>query len=88
MLVEYCIRLAHIGSALNKDQVLSLTEDAIHGTCLAQNFASFKQQRKLSNIYHNENSNQQKVIVGNGWYSNFMRRNEHLIMRQQFLVKD
>jgi hypothetical protein len=58
VLVEYCIRLAHICRALNKDQVLSLTKDVIHGTCLVQNFASFKQQSKLSTIYHNKKRNQ------------------------------
>jgi hypothetical protein len=67
--------LARIGNALNKDQVLSLAEDVIRGTRTATDLAQFKKQQQIIDIYHKAIDNQQKVIVGEGWYRNFMRRN-------------
>jgi hypothetical protein len=75
--VEYCIRLAQIGNALTKDQVISLAEDVIQGTPIE--LASFKKQRKISTIF----DNQQRVIVGVGWYKNVMKRNKDKIKQQR-----
>jgi hypothetical protein len=88
ILVEYCIRLARIGNALNKDQVISLAEDVIHGTSIANDLAKFKTARKIKDIYHQSIDNQQRVIVGEGWYNNFMKRNKDKIKRQRLKVKD
>jgi hypothetical protein len=88
IIVEYCVRLARIGNALNKDQVISLAEDVIHGTSIANDLAKFKSDRKIKDIYHHSIDNQQRVIVGEGWYNNFMKRNKYKIKRQRLKVKD
>jgi hypothetical protein len=43
MIVEYCLRLAKIGCALNKEQVITLAEDLIHGTQHASKMVKFKE---------------------------------------------
>lgn len=88
IIVEYCVRLARIGNALNKDQVMSLAEDVIHGTQAATELAEFKSKRQITDIYHEPIDNQRKVRVGEGWYKNFMRRNKDKIKRQRLKVKD
>jgi hypothetical protein len=88
IIVEYCVRLARIGNALNKDQVMSLAEDVIHGTQAATKLAEYKTKRQITDIYHEQFENQRKVRVGEGWYKNFMRRNKDKIKRQRLKVKD
>jgi hypothetical protein len=86
IIVQYCIRLARIGSALNKEQVIMLAEDLIHGTPSATNLMEFKRQRGVKNLVHSDGKN--KVIVGRGWYKRFMERNKHVIIRRRLKVRD
>jgi hypothetical protein len=86
IIVQYCIRLARIGSALNKDQVIMLAEDLIHNTPSAINLLEFKRKRGIQNLYHLGDT--QKVIVGNGWYKRFMERNKKVIIRRRLKVRD
>jgi hypothetical protein len=73
---------------LNKDQIISLAKDVIHRTSIADDLAKFKTARKIKDIYHHSSNNQQRVIVGDGWYNNFMKRNKDKIKRQRLKVKD
>jgi hypothetical protein len=81
--VEYCLRLAKMGCALNKEQVLTLSTDLIHGTKYAKQLVEFKRMLRLP-----ENKDSEKVIIGEGWYQNFMKRNNEALTRQRLRVKD
>lgn len=80
--VETCIRLANMGAALTKDQVLALVNSFIEGTEMRNDFINFKAKRKL---YCNQSDT---AVVGEGWYQGFMRRNSNKIIRKQGRIKD
>jgi hypothetical protein len=42
----------------------------------------------MNNIHHISISNEQKVIIGKGWYKNFIRRNKEKIKWQTLKAKD
>lgn len=75
--IETCICLANMGSALTKDQVLSLASSFIEGTELRNSYIKYKGKRKL---YCNAN---ESSVVGEGWYQGFMKRNSSQIIRRQ-----
>lgn len=90
IVIQYCIRLARIGSALNKDQVISLAEDLVHQTKASTNLVNFKKRRGILRrgilrLYHEDT---QKVIVAKGWYKRFIERNKDVIIRRRLKVRD
>jgi hypothetical protein len=86
LIVDYCIKLARMGSALLRDQVMTLAEDIIEGTIAAKKLVEFKRQRGLHKVSYDNND--EKAIVGKAWYKNFMQRNKHLIKRKGLKVRD
>jgi hypothetical protein len=63
LIVEYCIRLARMGSALTKEEVMQLANDLIKDTVHAKKLKEYKLNRGLS--YNKDN------LVGDAWYCGF-----------------
>jgi hypothetical protein len=90
VIIQYCLRLATMGAALSKDQVMSLATDCIHKTKYAKQLADFKRILRLPVVHKKDTDNNQtdKVSVGVGWYRNFMNRHSDKLTRQRLRVKD
>ena len=71
IIVEHCVRLAEIGSALTADEIIALAAEVIKGTEHETYLLEFKEKRKITS----------KSLVGKAWYHGFMRRNEDKIKR-------
>ena len=69
IIVDYCIKLARMGSPLNRDQVELLARDIIAGTPTEQRMLAFKKQRKLAG----------NTVIGGRWYYQFMKRHSNTI---------
>ena len=84
VLVDYCIRLAKMGSSLAKDQVIHLAESLIEGTPYRTELYNFKKERKI----RCDEGDEDKCLVGSAWYLGFMKRNASEISRKKTRVKD
>jgi hypothetical protein len=80
-IVDWCVRLANMGAALTKDQVISLADSLIERTSTRNDLITFKQKRGIEVC-------EEGVVVGTGWYRGFMRRNSETIRTRQGRVKD
>ena len=78
IIVEYCIRLANMGAALDKEQCLSLVNSSIEGTSHQEYLSEFKKKRKLDD----------DESAGNGWYRGFIERNSDYVVRKNGRIKD
>ena len=78
IIVEHCVRLAEIGSALIADEVIALASEIIEGTMHETNLLEYKEKR---NIISNS-------LLGKAWYHGFMKRNEDKIKRARCKVRD
>jgi hypothetical protein len=82
LFVSWCERMAEIGMALNRDNVLGLVGDLIADTEYATKLEQFKKKRKLKTREGG------RTIVGVRWYKSFMKRNKDKIKRARCKVKD
>jgi hypothetical protein len=67
-IVEIILGMQQIRQPLTKLEVIKLMNDAIKGTALEEDFAKFKKKRT--------HSDDDEVVVGNGWWSHFLKRHE------------
>lgn len=72
IIVDFCVKLARMGSPLDRDQVISLTNDLLKNTNELERLKSYKQRHTSSNAVES---------VGKKWYDNFMQRHDHIIKR-------
>jgi hypothetical protein len=82
LLVDACIKMANIGMALKKEDVIELAMDFIEGTHVAEKLKKYKEKRKIVS------TDGEKVIVGTSWYKNFLKRNTESLQRGRCKVKD
>ena len=78
IIVDSCVRLAEIGCALTKYEVISLTEEIIKGTEHEKQLLDYKRKRKIKS----------KSVIGKKWYNGFMKRNEQNIKRGRCKIRD
>ena len=78
LILEYCIKLAEIGSALTRSEVIALTKEIIEGTIYEQKILEYKLKRKVNT----------SELLGFGWYRGFMKRNHDAIRRRRCKVRD
>jgi hypothetical protein len=79
MILDWCIRLAKMGQALTRDQVVGLADEVISGTIHEQRLLEFKRKRGLSK----GNSNEDERLLGTAWYKGFMDRHKDKIKRRK-----
>jgi hypothetical protein len=84
LLVEWCIKMAKIGQALTKENVIGLATELIEGTEHADKLEAFKKKRKL----RTKDDAGEKTILGDRWYEGFMKRNHEALKRGRCKVKD
>jgi hypothetical protein len=82
LIIEWCERMAKIGMALARDNVVELVTDLIQETDTAKKLVAFKEKRSL------ETTVGEKVLVGKAWYKAFMKRNKERLKRARCKVKD
>jgi hypothetical protein len=80
VIVEYCILLARMGSALTKEEVMQLTNDLIKDTVHVKKLKAYKISRNLT--YDEDN------LVGEGWYHGFLKQNKDDIRTKCCKVQD
>jgi hypothetical protein len=80
LIVEYCLRLARIGSPIDKQQLLLLTSSLIEGTDYSTKLITFKEKRGITVDLDN--------LIGKRWYLNFMRRNKDKVRKGRGKIRD
>jgi hypothetical protein len=83
LLVEWCVKMAKIGHALTRRDVMELATELIEGTKFADELVKFKESRNIQTINKYERSQ-----LKNGWYRGFMRRNGDQLKRRKCKIKD
>jgi Tc5 transposase DNA-binding domain len=78
LLVEWCVKMARIGHALTRQDVMKLASELIEGTKFADELVKFKENRNIqtSNKY-------ERAQLKNGWYRGFMKRNGDQLKRRK-----
>ena len=77
LILEFCIRLAKMGTPLTKTTVLELANDIVSGTEVEELVADCKKLRKL-----------QGTKLGTAWYRGFLKRYEDDLSRNKTVIKD
>ena len=78
ILLSYCLRLAEMGSPLDKPQLILLANSLISGTKHEHILKVFKEKRNIEN----------DSLVGNRWYRNFLNRHKHIVCRGNGKIRD
>jgi hypothetical protein len=84
LIVEWCLKMAKIGMALNRENVIDLTSELIQGTEFEKKFKDFKKVRYIDG----KRTNGEKFQVGKTWYNGFMLRNKEALRRGKCKVRD
>jgi hypothetical protein len=82
LIVEWCLKMATIGIALNKKNVLELVTELIAGTEASKKLEEFKKKRNLPT------RDGETIVVGQRWYESFIKRNKDVLKRGRCKVKD
>jgi hypothetical protein len=83
LVADWCIKLAKMGKALTRDQVVGLMEELIAGTVYEQRLRDFKNKRGLL-----KGNNEQQRLLGKAWYKGFMFRHKDKLKRGKCRIKD
>jgi hypothetical protein len=83
LLVEWSLKMAKIGQALSRANVLELASKLIEGTEFEEKVKTFKAKRNIK--YENHEG---KVILGKRWYQSFMRRHADELKSKKCKIKD
>jgi hypothetical protein len=81
-MVEWCLKMARVGMALTKNNVIELATDLISGTDASVCLEDFKQKRNLTT------RDGEKIVVGRQWYNGFIQRNREQLKIGKCKVKD
>jgi hypothetical protein len=80
LLVQYCQRLAQMGSPITKDQVITIANSLVQDTIHQQRLLEFKQKRGLKT---------EKVsLAGVRWYRGFIKRNRSKLKTGMLHIKN
>ena len=78
IIVENCVCLSEIGSALTREIIMALAAEIISGTEYEKELLEYKHKRNI----------QSKSICGRAWYTGFIKRNHDQIKRARCKVRD
>jgi hypothetical protein len=82
LIVDACIRLARMGESLTKFEVMDLADEIIADTESEARLIEFCKLRQIDKDVSNGK------IVGDRWYSNFMRRHKENLKRGRCKIQD
>jgi hypothetical protein len=82
LLVALCLKMARLGMAMTKRNVIELAMELIVGTDDADKLAEFKKKRHL------QTKDGERIVVERRWYNSFIKRNKEELRQGRCKIKD